>query len=134
MDSSARSWSQKPALGQSSSLWESFRAAWGQAQRVETADGAQRVLRVFGPLDKRLAPGVKAQAKAFVEGEGGAWAIDLSRVTSWDAEGLSALVYALDLSELANKSLTLLDPPAALRQTFERSQLHRLFPIQQHDA
>ncbi|HEY9723398.1 MAG TPA: STAS domain-containing protein [Oscillatoriaceae cyanobacterium] len=134
MDSSASSWSQKSPLGQSSSLWESFRAAWGQTQRVETVDGSQRVLRVFGALDKRLAPGLKEQAKAFTESDGGAWAIDLSHVTSWDAEGLSALVYALDLSELADKALILLDPPAALRLTFEQSQLHRLFPIQQHDA
>ena len=63
------------------------------------------------------------------EQDGAGWAIDLSAVSAWDSEGLAALVYALDVSELGGKQLTVLNPSPALRQTLERAQLHRLFNI-----
>lgn len=138
MDSSARSWDSESALRQPTSLWETMRAAWSNlsaAPRVEPlAEGSQRVLRLVGALDRRVAGEVKAQAKAFAEGDGASWAIDLSAVNAWDSEGLSALVYALDVSDLAGKQLTLLDPSSALRHTLERSQLHHLFQIHLREA
>ena len=138
MDSSARSWDSDSALRQPTSLWETMRAAWSNlaaAPRVEPlAEGSQRVLRLVGALDRRVAAEVKAQSKAFADGDGTSWAIDLTDVNAWDSEGLSALVYALDVSDLAGKQLTLLDPSPALRHTLERSQLHHLFQIHLRDA
>lgn len=129
MESSARSLS----TGQHVAPWDAVRAAFGQLTRstsLETGQkGALMCLSVVGAMDKRVAKELKAQAKAFAEQEGAGWAIDLSGVTTWDSEGLAALVYALDVSELANKPLSLLNPTDALRQTLEKAQLHRLFTI-----
>jgi anti-anti-sigma factor len=143
MDSSARSWASEPSLRQPAGLWDGLRGAlggWGAAKgKKASKDAAPAValgadcLRVVGPLDKRLARELKAQAKALAESAAPAWSLDLAGVTSWDSEGLAALVYALDDSELAGKQLTLLAPPAPLRQTLERAQLHHLFAIADPD-
>lgn len=129
MDSSARSLS----TGQNVAPWDALRSALGQLTRATTMEtgqkGALACLSVVGAMDKRIAKALKAQAKAFAEQEGAGWAIDLSGVTAWDSEGLAALVYALDVSELAHKQLSLLNPTPALRQTLEQAQLHRLFTI-----
>jgi anti-anti-sigma regulatory factor len=97
-------------------------------RRLEAEDGT-RVLRLFGVLDKRLAKEIKLQAQGFAQAEGNTWSIDLSGITAWDGDGLAALVYALDLSELSGKTVTLLDPCPRLRHTLQRSQLHHLFHI-----
>ena len=133
MESSARPLSSGPPIDQADSAWSGLRAALGQltrASRLETGvQGALACLCVLGALDRRIAPEVKAQARAFAAQEGAGWAIDLSKVDGWDSEGLAALVYALDVSELAGKQMILLDPSPALRQTLEKAQLHRLFTI-----
>jgi anti-anti-sigma factor len=129
MDTSARSLSTSQAVNP----WEAIKAAVAQVGRVaETSTvqkGALSCLMVGGALDKRIAKEIKQQARAFANGEASAWAIDLAGVTTWDSEGLAALVYALDVSELAGKPFSLLSPSAALRRTLERAQLHRLFVI-----
>lgn len=102
-----------------------------KARRVEAEGGTE--LRLIGRLDGRMATEVKAHARAFTEGEATSWSIDLSGVTAWDGNGLAALVYALDVSELAGKTLYLVDPCLQLRQTMQRSQLHHLFPIVRRD-
>jgi anti-anti-sigma factor len=137
MDSGARSLSTGQGIGQAGSPWEALRAVWGQWTQATTITtgqkGALACLTLVGALDKRIAKEVKAQAQAFAAQEGAGWAIDLSGVTSWDSEGLAALVHALDVSELAHKQLTVLNPTAALRQTLEKAQLHRLFNIDTTD-
>lgn len=121
-------------IGTAGGLWEQvwtrLSAHLEQGRRGVEADAeGARVLRVMGPLDRRLAPQVKAQARLFTSGDATSWSIDLSAVTSWDGDGLAALVHALDLSDIAGKTLYLLDPNPRLRDTLERSQLHHLFPI-----
>lgn len=137
MDSSARSLSTDQGLGQAASPWDALRAAVGQFTRTTRLDttqvGALPCLMVVGSLDKRIAPELKAQAKVQSEQDTAGWAVDLSGVTAWDSAGLAALVYALDVSELAGKQLTVLNPTPALRQTLERAQLHRLFTIVSSD-
>jgi anti-anti-sigma factor len=132
MDSSARSLSTGHALG-TGSPWEALRAAIAQLTQTASLEAGQKgalaCLSVVGALDRRIAKELKAQARAFSEQEGAGWAIDLSGVTAWDSEGLAALVYALDVSELAGKQLSLLNPATGLRQTLEKAQLHRLFTI-----
>jgi anti-anti-sigma factor len=91
-------------------------------------------LRITGALDGRAAQALKAQAKHFVALETRAWSIDLSCLTRWDSSGLQALVYALDLSELAGKQLSLLNPPAPFRKTLISAQLHHLFTIVEQDG
>lgn len=129
MESSARSLSR----GHHVAPWDAVKAALGQLTRSTTLEvgqkGTLRCLSLVGALDKRIAREIKAQARSFAEQESAGWAIDLSGVTAWDSEGLASLVYALDVSELANKPLSLLNPSSALRQTLERAQLHRLFTI-----
>lgn len=135
MDSSARQWSDSPALGAATG-WEGVKRALSTlttpARRALSPDTERAVpcLQVLGTLDKRLAPELKRQAQAFAALETTAWTIDLSAVANWDSDGLAALVYALDISDLNNKQLTLLNPSAALRHTLERAQLHHLFLIE----
>lgn len=132
MDSSARSLSTGQALG-TGSAWEALRLAISQLTQTPSLatgqKGALTCLSVVGAMDKRIAREIKAQAKAMSEQETAGWAIDLAGVTAWDSEGLAALVYSLDVSELTGKQLTLLNPSPALRQTLEKAQLHRLFNI-----
>ena len=131
MESIARSLN--TGLGIAGSSWDALRAALGQVTRATTIEVSQAgplsCLRVVGALDKRIAKELKAQAKAFSKSDGTAWAIDLSGVTAWDSEGLASLVYALDVSGLVGKHLSLLSPSNGLRQTLEKAQLHRLFII-----
>lgn len=135
MESSARSFATERPIAQPASLWAGLRGALGAfstpgARRVDTLqESHDRIVRVFGALDKRLAPEIKALARRYAIKDTGGWEIDLSQVQRWDSEGLAALVYALDLSEIAGVALTLLDPAPALRQTLEKAQLHRLFAI-----
>lgn len=132
METSAQSTSRPtpPALG-----WEGLKQMLASPQRLATdTEGSQSCLRVMGALDKRVAREIKAQAKALAAAEGNGWSLDLSAVRHWDAEGLSALVYALDVSEMAGKELTLLDPSPQLRQTLELAQLHHLFQIRSREA
>lgn len=139
MSSNARSGAIAATLGTAGTMIEGLRAALFQLigtkeQRIEAdREGASRTLRLVGALDKRIARELKAQAKATAEAEGTHWVIDLSQVDAWDSEGLAALVYALDVSELQGKHLTLLEPSSRLRHTLERSQLHHLFNIAQRD-
>ena len=112
-------------------LWASLvRMVGGDAHQLEATPGG---LVVRGGLDKGIARELKRQAKELAEGEGTGFCIDLSAVTSWDGDGLAALVYALDVSELAGKRLVLVEPCARLRHTLERSQLHHLFAIVSRD-
>lgn len=132
--SPARMSAQAATFETPTNLWEGVWAIFGTRvrahdRRLEAERDGARVLRLFGALDKRLAKEVKAQARTFVEGDAPGWSIDLSHVTAWDGDGLAALVYALDVSELAGKTLQLVEPSSALRLTLERSQLHHLFAI-----
>ena len=126
-------------LEQGSSLFDDMRAAFGLAlglrpSRVEaTHEGARRV-RVVGALDKRAARALKARARELVSLPPAAWTIDLADVSSWDGDGIAALVYALDVSTLQGHELALADPGPALRAVLERAQLHHLFVITQRDA
>ncbi|MDB5096335.1 MAG: hypothetical protein JWM80_756 [Cyanobacteria bacterium RYN_339] len=114
-----------------SGVWSALaRFTGGAVRRLEPMPGG---LRVHGALDKGIARELKLQAKALADGEGQAVGIDLAEVTSWDGDGLAALVYALDVSELAGKRLVLLEPCDRLRHTLERSQLHHLFAIVRRD-
>jgi len=139
MSSNARSGAIAATLGTAGNMLEGMRAALFQLigtkeQRIEAErEGTAHTLRLVGALDKRIARELKAQAKATAEAEGSHWVIDLSQVDAWDSEGLAALVYALDVSELQGKHLTLLEPSNRLRHTIERSQLHHLFNIAQRD-
>lgn len=139
MESGARSWGLDATRGHASSLLDGMRNALGQLvghreQRLEADLEGARTLRIVGALDKNLARGVKAKARAFVSQPAGAWTIDLAEVATWDSEGLASLVYALDVSELNGHSLTLVDPCPDLRFTLEKAQLHHLFQIVQRDA
>lgn len=131
MESSARSLNTENTFGAQFAQWIGMKNGVGPLASRLAADqeGVSRVIRVVGALDKRIAKELKGQAKAMAEGEGGSWCLDLSGVQTWDSEGLSALVYALDVSELNGKQLALLEPSPALRQTLERAQLHHLFQI-----
>jgi anti-anti-sigma factor len=112
-------------------VWATLtRLAGGRVRNLESVPGG---LRVAGALDKGIARELKARAKALAEGDTAGFSIDLAEVTSWDGDGLAALVYALDVSELAGKRLVLLEPCARLRHTLERSQLHHLFAIVHRD-
>lgn len=120
---------------QAGSLFGEMRAVFGQllgqaaSELVLESEGA-RCLHVVGALDKRVAKAMKAKARELASQEpAGPWTIDLAGVTAWDSEGLAALVYALDVSELNGHQLTLLSPSAKLRHTLERAQLHHLFSI-----
>jgi anti-anti-sigma factor len=133
----ARSGATAATFDSAASLWEGMWTMLGSRlsahdRRLE-AEGNMRVLRLFGALDKRLAKEVKLQAKAFAEADGNGWSIDLSAVTAWDGDGLAALVYALDVSEVAGKTVKLLDPCPRLRHTLQRSGLHHLFHIIHRD-
>lgn len=134
MNSGARSWRLERQEGLAGTLPAYARAifrvlAGAPATRlVAELDGARR-LRVVGPLDKRVARALKAQAREFVSLSAGPWTIDLAKVSAWDGDGLASLVYALDLSELNGHVLTLAAPNPVLRATLERAQLHHLFPI-----
>jgi len=114
-----------------SGVWASIQRLVGHGARgIEaTASG----LAIQGALDKGIARDLKARAKALAEGEGTGFSIDLAGVDAWDGDGLAALVYALDVSELAGKRLVLVEPCARLRHTLERSQLHHLFTIVRRD-
>lgn len=134
MESSARSFDaasgRQPAVG-----FGALKRLFGAASRMDAAQvGTDRVLRLVGPLDGRVARELKAQARTFAEGEGGGWIVDLAGVSRWDAEGLAALVYALDVTEMAGKQLTLVNPGRALRETLELANLHRMFLIDDRDA
>lgn len=131
MESSARSLNSENTFGAQFAQWIGMKNMISplSARLATDHEGVGRVIRVMGALDKRIARELKVQAKAIAEGEGTSWSLDLSGVQSWDSDGLSALVYALDVSELAGKQLTLLEPSASLRQTLERAQLHHLFQI-----
>ena len=134
MESSARSMDAASPSRQAAS-WASLKGLFGPASRLDAAsEGAHRVVRLLGPLDGRVAAEIKAQARAFAEGEGTGWSLDLSGVSTWDAEGLQALVYALDVTEIAGKQLTLVNPGRALRHTLELANLHRMFAIDDRDA
>lgn len=131
MESSARSLNTETNLGDQFAQWIGMKNGLNPlAARIATdPEGMSRTLKVTGALDKRIARALKGQAKAMAEAEGSNWSLDLSGVESWDSEGLSALVYALDISEVNGKQLTLLEPSGALRRTLERAQLHHLFQI-----
>lgn len=138
MESGARSWGLDTPSGQPGSLLDGMKNALGQLvgqreQRLEADLEGARTLRVVGALDKGLARGVKAKAREFASQPAGAWSIDLVAVDAWDSEGIAALVYALDVSELNGHSLTLLDPCPDLRFTLEKAQLHHLFAIVERD-
>lgn len=134
MDSSARPWSPAPALHPPSG-WDQLRRtlsalSHGPARALEPdTERAVPCLRVMGALDRRLAPELKRQAQAFAALEAAGWSLDLSAVGAWDSDGIASLVYALDVSDLNGKTLTLLNPAPALRHTLERAQLHHLFLI-----
>ena len=118
---------------QAGSLLDGMKAAFAsllgaQAELVVESEGA-RCLHVVGALDRKVAKAVKAKAREMVSQPAGPWTIDLAGVTRWDSDGLAALVYALDVSELNGHQLTLLNPSAKLRFTLERAQLHHLFTI-----
>lgn len=139
MESGARSWGLDASLGNAGSLIDGMRNALGQLvgpreQRLETDLEGVRALRIVGPLDHRLARGVKAKAREFVSQPAGPWIIDLAAVDAWDSDGLASLVYALDVSELNGHTLTLVDPCAELRFTLEKAQLHHLFAIEARSA
>lgn len=110
--------------------WESLRT-WlhRPAGVVALEPGRIPCLRVTGRLDGRLGGTLKAQAEAISARGGRRWQIDLSGVRSWNAEGLAALVNALDLSERAGCELALRAPAPAIRRVLERAQLHRMFTI-----
>lgn len=134
MESSARSMD-AASPSRPTASWASLKSMFAPASRLEPAtEGPHHVLRLLGALDGRVAGEIKARARAFGEGEGAVWSVDLAGVTSWDAEGLAALVYALDVSELAGKQLTLVNPSRALRHTLELANLHRMFAIDDRDA
>ncbi len=138
MESGARSWGLDASLGNASSLFDGMRNALGQLigareQRLEAEFDGARTLRIVGALDHRLARAVKAKAREFASQPAGLWTIDLAAVDLWDSDGLAALVYALDVSELNGHSLTLVDPCAELRFTLEKAQLHHLFAIETRD-
>ena len=133
----ARTGATAATFDSAATLWEGVWTKLGSRlgirdRRLET-EGGLRVLRLFGVLDKHLAKEIKLQAKSFADAEGATWSIDLSGVTAWDGDGLAALVYALDLSELSGKTVRLLDPCPRLRHTLQRSQLHHLFHIIHRD-
>lgn len=134
MDSSARSM-EAAAQSRQPVSWASIKGLFAPASQLDTAsEGPHRVLRLLGALDSRVAKELKAQARAFAEGDGVSWSLDLAGVSSWDAEGLAALVYALDVSELHGKQLTLVNPNTALRHTLELANLHRMFSIDDRNA
>lgn len=138
MDTGARSWGLDATLGHAGSLLDGMRNALGQLvghreQKLEADLEGARTLKIVGALDKHLARGVKAKAREFASQPAGTWSIDLAAVDAWDSEGLAALVYSLDVSELNGHALTLLDPCADLRFTLEKAQLHHLFHIVQRD-
>jgi anti-anti-sigma factor len=134
MNIGARPLGLEGSANQAGSLLAEIKAAVGQllgasASELEMKGEGARCLHVVGALDKRLAKVVKAKAREHVSQPAGPWTIDLAGVTRWDSEGLAALVYALDVSELNGHQLTLLSPSAPLRLTLERAQLHHLFTI-----
>ena len=139
MDSGARSWGLDGTLGQAGSLFDGVRHAFGQLvgtreQRLDVEVEGVRTLRIVGALDHRIARAVKAKAREFASMPAGPWIIDLDGVDAWDGDGLAALVYALDVSELNGHALTLVDPCNELRFTLEKAQLHHLFAIETRDA
>ena len=132
---SARSFALTAPIESIGSLWD---GAWASLVRlthshtryIEAVPGG---LRISGALDKRNARELKRVAKVLAESDGLGFGIDLSRVDSWDGDGLAALVYALDVCELSGKRLQLIEPCSGLRHLLERSQLHHLFAIVHRD-
>ncbi|MEB3197580.1 MAG: STAS domain-containing protein [Candidatus Sericytochromatia bacterium] len=109
--------------------WPSLRFMPPQASRLARLEWPLPGLRLSGPLDRKLAEALKAAARELTAQRVSQWQLDLAAVTRWDAEGVAALVHALDLAELNGQGLVLVSPPPALRRVFEQAQLHRLFAI-----
>jgi anti-anti-sigma factor len=120
-----------PKIDRWGGVWSALvRLVGRDAHQLEVVTGG---LRVRGGLDRGIARALKREAKALADGEGQGFSIDLAQASSWDGDGLAALVYALDVCELAGKRLVLVEPCPRLRHTLERSQLHHLFTIVRRD-
>jgi anti-anti-sigma factor len=111
------------AWGRLKGLWRHTEgAAWHPG-------GGVPCLRLTGRLDGRLGAVLRTEAREVVERGTRRWQLDLGGVTAWDAEGLAALVNALDHSEQAGATLELRAPSPPIRRVLARTQLHRMFVI-----
>ncbi|MEB3220594.1 MAG: STAS domain-containing protein [Candidatus Sericytochromatia bacterium] len=107
-----------------------LQAWWRQGDGVTWHQGgAVPCLRLAGRLDRRLGATLRAEAREALARGTRRWQIDLTDVTAWDAEGLAALVNALDHSEQAGATLELRAPSPPIRRVLARTQLHRMFVI-----
>ncbi|MEB3327897.1 MAG: STAS domain-containing protein [Candidatus Sericytochromatia bacterium] len=109
--------------GRLKGLWRDTKGATWQP------GGTVPCLRLTGRLDGRLGALLRAEAREVVARGTRRWQLDLGGVLAWDAEGLAALVTALDHSEQAGASLELRAPSPPIQRVLARTQLHRMFVI-----
>ena len=95
-----------------------------------TRNGRTETLHVSGELDISSAPSFEHAAASALDGQGGAFRLDLSGLTFMDSTGARSLVRVNERVERIGRDLVVVHPTRAVRRVLELLGLDRLISIE----